>query len=128
METLNTVIVKRTSFDHLLALIPHIPDEYQDRISSARALWNSLTLERQRLIYYDIRERLKKGEKVNPNPYFLIDDCHPVPNNWNGKQGINEMMKTTKMVSAKYPCSSRYGIYTAQEARLFQMTDIKPLN
>ena len=128
METLNTVIVKRTSFDHLLALIPAIPEEYRDRISSARALWNSLTLQRQRLIYYDIRERLRNGETVNPNPYFLIDDCHPVPTNWNGKQGINEMMKTTKMVSAKYPCSSRYGVYTAQEAWLFGMTDVKPLN
>ena len=128
METLDTVITKRNTFDHLLALIPIIPDQYRDRIASARALWNSLTIERQRLIYYDIRERLKRGEKVNPNPYFLIEDCTPVPTNWNGRPGINEKMKTEKMVIAKYPGSSRYGTYTLQEARLFEMTDIKALN
>ena len=35
-------------------------------------------------------------------------------------------MKTEKIVIAKY--GDTYGTYTAFEARLFEMTDIKPLN
>ena len=126
METISQVIEKRDTFSHLLQLIPLIPVEYQDRIGSARAYWNALTIQKQRQIYYDIRQRLKRGEKVNPNPYFLIQDCHPVPTNWNGRPGLNDMMKTTKMVSARY--GEKYGIYTAKEAELFELKDIKPLN
>ena len=37
-------------------------------------------------------------------------------------------MKSEKMVSAKYKPSAKYGVYTLKEARLFEMTDIKPLN
>jgi len=126
METISQVIEKRDTFSHLLQLIPPIPVEYQDRIGSARAYWNALTIQKQRQIYYDIRQRLKRGEKVNPNPYFLIQDCHPVPTNWNGRPGLNDMMKTTRMVSAKY--GQKYGIYTAKEAEIFELKDIKPLN
>jgi hypothetical protein len=37
-------------------------------------------------------------------------------------------MKTTKMVIAKYKASSKYGTYTLAEAKLYGMTDVKPLN
>ena len=39
---------------------------------------------------------------------------------------LNRLMKETKMVRAKHTGS--YGIYTLDEARVWQMTDIKPLN
>lgn len=126
MESLTQVIEKRDTFNDLLKLIPKIPDKYVDRIASARALWNAMSIDRQRQIYYTIREQLKRRESVNPNPYFLIDDCHPRPTNYNGKDGINQMMKNEKMVIAKY--DGVYGTYTALEAKIFCMTDVSPLN
>ena len=128
METITDVIEKKDTFSHFLKLIPTINDEYKDRIATARAYWNTLTITKQRQIYYEIREQIKRGETLNPNPFFLIKDCTPVPTNWNGRQGINEKMKREKMVSAKYKPSAKYGVYTLKEARLFEMTDIKPLN
>ena len=119
METLTQVIEKKDTFSYLLELIPTIPEQYKDRIQSARRLWNSLSIERQRQIYYDIECRLKRGEKINPNPFFLIDDCHPTPINYNGSSGLNDMIKTEKMVCAKY--YEKYGIYTLKEAKIFEM-------
>ena len=125
METINETIAKTQSFAFLWRLLDPSP-EYANREESCRTLWNSLTLERQRLIYYTLREQKRLGECVNPNPYYAINNCVPVPTNWNGRPGINEKMKTEKMVIAKYKAS--YGTYTLQEARLFEMSEIKPLN
>ena len=101
--------------------------EFANRKEYCRAFWNALTMTRQRLLYYFIREQKRQGAEINPNPLFALQDCHPVPTNWNGKPGVNELMKRgEKMVIAKY-CAS-YGTYTLREARLFGMTDIKPLN
>ena len=126
METLTQIIEKKDTFSILLQRIPTIPEKFRDRIDSARRLWNSFTIERQRQIYYDIDCRLNRGEQVNPNPYFLIDDCHPAPFNWNGQPGIKDQMKAEKMVSARY--YDKYGIYTLKEAKIFCMEDITPLN
>ena len=129
METVTEVIQKRSSFDCLLYdILAPVKPEYKDAIGSARAYWNSLTLQRQRQIYWQLREDKRHGVAIKENPRFAIEDCHPVPNNWNGRSGINEMMKSERMVSAKYKASSKYGIYTLKEAKLFEMEDIKPLN
>ena len=129
METIDDTLCKRSTFDILLRdiLFPVKP-EFKEAIGSARIYWNTLTLERQRLIYYTLREQKRRGEAIKENPRFAIEDCHPVPVNWNGRSGINDMIKTVKMVSARYPSNGRYGIYTAQEAELFGMTEVKPLN
>lgn len=115
------------SWDCLLndVLVP-IDPKYADRVAATRSLWNSLTLQRQRQIYYILREQKRRGEKIDENPYFAVNNCQPHPTNWNGKQGLNDLIKSTKMVIAKYQGS--YGTYTAGEAKLFEMTDIKPLN
>ena len=126
METLSQVINKRDTFNDFLALIPEIPAEFKDRIGAARALWNTMTITRQRQIYYEVRKMLREGEKINPNPYFLINDCHPQPTNWNGRPGINSLIKSKKMVIAKY--NGSWGSYTLDEAKLYEMTDVKPLN
>ena len=52
--------------------------------------------------------------------------CHPYPTNWNGRPLINRLIKENKMVRAYY--NGSYGIYTLDEARVWQMTDVKPLN
>ena len=94
--------------------------------NSFRAYWNTLTAARQRQIYWFLREQKRHGEFIKENPLFAIQDCNPQPVNWNGRNGINDQMKTQKMVIAKY--NGSYGTYTAGVARLFEMTDVKPLN
>ena len=90
------------------------------------AYWRTLTLAKQHQIYYTLREQKKRGEPIKENPLFAIQDCTPVPTNWNGRPGVNNMIKNTKMVSAKY--GEKYGVYTRDEAVIFEMKDVKPLN
>ena len=122
METIDDVIQKRSTFDILLqdVLYP-IKPEFSDAIGSARAYWNTLSLTRQRQIYYTLKEQKKRGVPIKDNPRFAIEDCHPVPTNWNGREGINKRMKEEMMVIAKY--GSSYGSYTLLEAWLFEMKD-----
>ena len=56
----------------------------------------------------------------------LNTNCHPAPFNWNGLPGINSLMKHNKLVIAKH--NGSYGTYTRDEAKVWQMTDVKPLN
>lgn len=120
------IVMEKTSFDYMWELLNPAP-EFSNTYNSCRAFWNALTLQRQRLLYYFIREQKRQGITLKPNPLFALQDCHPVPTNWNGKPGVNDLMKSgEKMVIAKY-CAS-YGTYTLREAQLFGMTDIKPLN
>lgn len=114
-----------SNFDYVWDLLSP-SGEYISRKDACRGLWNALSLTRQRQIYWHLREAKKRGEKIDENPYFAINNCNPQPTNWNGRQGINELMKTEKMVIAKYQGS--YGTYTAGMAKLFEMTDVKPLN
>lgn len=128
MDTIDTAIIKSQSFQHIWRLL-NPSAVYSDRENACRNLWNALSLARQRQIYWAIREQKKRGEQVNPNPYFAIKDCVPLPTNWNGRPGINDMMKSgEKMVSARFKPTAKYGIYTLFEAQLFEMEDITPLN
>ena len=63
---------------------------------------------------------------IKDHPYYAIKDCVPMPFNWNGTAHINSMMKSFKMVSAKY--YDRYGIYTLKAAQAFQLKEVKSLN
>ena len=127
METIDDVIEKRDTFDILLQKVLYpIKPEYREWIGSARAYWNTLGLMRQRQIFYTLREQKRRGETIKDNPRFAIEDCVPIPTNWNGRQGINERMKNEKMVIAKY--GSSYGSYTLLEAWLFEMTNATAAN
>jgi hypothetical protein len=88
--------------------------------------WNRLTLEEQRRMYLYCLYKKWRGEPFYGTPFEIISNCHPYPTNWNGKSIINRLMKENRMVRAKYDGS--YGIYTLDEARVWQMTDVKPLN
>ena len=113
------------SFDYVWELLSP-SGEYLSRKDACKALWRAFSIARQRQIYWYLREAKKRGEKIEENPYFAINNCNPQPTNWNGRAGINEQMKTEKMVIAKYRDS--FGTYSLTEARLFEMTDVKPLN
>ena len=88
--------------------------------------WNALSLVEQRKLYLYLLYRRWRGIDIYGEPYFIIKNCHPVPFNWNGNNGINSLMKDGKLVIAKH--NGSFGTYTKDEAALYQMTDIKPLN
>ena len=81
-----------------------------------------------RIIVISAAEYYRKwrGEGFFNTPQEIILLCHPYPTNWNGRPLINRLIKETPMVRAKYDGS--YGIYTRDEARVWSMTDIVPLN
>lgn len=119
------IIMEKTPTDLMWDLLAPSPI-FENTKKSFRTFFCSLTVARQRQIYYTIREQKKRGVAIKENPLFAIQDCDPHPTNWNGRMGAEEMFKTTKMVSAK--CGERYGVYTAQEAQIFELKDVKPLN
>ena len=93
---------------------------------SFRSYVRSLKIAKVRQIYWFLREQKRRGEPLKENPLYVVQDCNPQPTNWNGKPGINDLMKQAKMVIAKH--DGLYGTYSLEQARLFEMTDVKPLN
>ena len=88
--------------------------------------WNRLPIVDQRKLYLYLLYRKWRGIDIYGEPYYIIKNCHPVPFNWNGQPGVNNLIKTNRVVIAKYQGS--FGTYTWDEARVYGMTDIKPLN
>ena len=126
MESLNDVIEKRMSKSllHLMKLID--PECKYGFDKDLVEIWNRQSLIDQRRLYLYLLYRKWRGDGFYGTPYEIVKNCHPYPTNWNGKAMINRLMKENKMVSAKY--NGEYGIYTADEARVWEMTDIITLN
>ena len=93
--------------------------------NSAIEEWYRLSLTEQRKLYLYLLYRKWRGLDIYGEPYFVIKNCHPVPFNWNGQSGIDELIKSNRVVIARY--KGTYGTYTYDEARLYEMTDIQPL-
>ncbi len=126
METLDDVIQKKMSKSLLSFMILVDPEKKFGFDKPLIEAWNALTLEDQRKMYLYLLYRKWRGEGFYGTPYDIITNCHPYPTNWNGRPLINRLIKETKMVRAYY--NGSYGIYTLDEARVWQMTDVKPLN
>ena len=126
METLNNIVTKRFS-QTLVHLLRLVDPERKYKIDAVLAdYWDRLTLNEQRKLYLYLLYRKWRGEGFYGTPLDMIQYCKPYPTNWNGKAMINRLMKETKMVSAFY--NGEYGIYTRDEAQLYEMSEIKPLN
>ena len=126
METLSDAIDKKLSKSLFLfkgLVDPKNTFRFDTPLVSA---WNRLSLEEQRRLYLYCLYKKWRGEGFYGTPYDIVTNCHPYPTNWNGRPLINRLMKETPMVRAKYDGS--YGIYTRDEARVWEMTDIKALN
>ena len=93
--------------------------------NSAIEEWSRLSLTEQRKLYLYLLYRKWRGLDIYGEPYFVIKNCHPAPFNWNGQSGIDELIKSKRVVIARY--KGAYGTYTYDEARLYEMTDIQPL-
>lgn len=124
-EPLDHVLKKQDSFPHMWALLAP-KDEFRDLYPICLKRWERLTYRQQQQLYWFIREKQRHKETVYENPLYAITYTHPFPHNRNGESGIDEMMKTNKMVSAFF--HGKFGIYTLCEATIFEMTHVKPLN
>ena len=127
METISDVIAK-TEHKSLYAFMGVIDPDH--KIAWSRYLietWNRLTLEEQRRLYLYCLYRKWRGEGFFNTPQEIILLCHPYPTNWNGRPFINRLMKDgTRLVRARH--NGDLGTFTLDEARVWQMTDVKPLN
>ena len=127
METISDVIAK-TEHKSLYAFMGVIDPDH--KIAWSRYLietWNRLSLEEQRRLYLYCLYRKWRGEGFFNTPQEIILLCHPYPTNWNGRPFINRLMKDgTRLVRARH--NGDLGTFTLDEARVWQMTDIKPLN
>ena len=126
METLSDVIDKKINKTLLSFMKLVDPDRKFGFDTPLIEAWNALTLTDQRRLYLYLLYRKWRGEGFYGTPYEIVKNCHPYPTNWNGRPLINRLIKETPMVRAKYDGS--YGIYTRDEARVWSMTDIVPLN
>lgn len=126
MESIGNVIEKKVNKSLLffMKLVdPECKFAFTDELLTA---WNHLTLTEQRKLYLYLLYRKWRGIDIFGEPFFIIKNCHPVPFNWNGNVGVNNRMKDTKMVIAFF--NGSHGTYTLDEARLYEMTNVKPLN
>lgn len=123
METIGNVIDKKGSIEAFWKLVD---PENKYSYSTAIKEWYNLTLTEQRKLYLYLLYRKWRGIDVYGEPYYIIKNCHPVPFDWNGHVGINSLAKQGKLVIAKY--NGSYGTYTRDEAKIYGMTDVKPLN
>ena len=123
METISDVLDKKGSIKYLWEIID---PENKYPYSTAIKEWYRLTLDDQRRLYLYLLYRKWRGEGFYGTPYEIITNCHPYPTNWNGRPLVNRLMKENRMVSAKF--NGSYGTFTLDEARVWQMEDIKPLN
>ena len=127
METIGDVIDKKLH-KSLLCFMKLVDPERKYGFDTALIeAWNRLTLEEQRRLYLYCLYKKWRGDKFYNSPYEIICGCKPYPTNWNGRPFINRLMKDgTRLVRAKH--HGDLGTFTADEARVWQMTDVKPLN
>jgi len=126
-ESLDEVLNKRDSLTEIWRLLNPKP-EFCDRYTFTQFMreWNRLSYRRQQQFWWFIAEKKRKNQRIYDNPLYNLIYIHPQPTDWNGKEGIQFMMKHKKMVSAFY--DGRFGIYQHIVATIFEMTHITPLN
>ena len=118
---------EKSSFDYMWDLLNPPREFHNMRGKCETALWNTLSIHMQHRVYRFIRDAKRRGETVNPNPWYaLVNARDAEPTNYNGDGRIDELAKTTKMVVAWY--KERAGIYTLEEALALKLRIIRPFN
>ena len=121
MEAIGEVIDKKGSIKHLWKIID--PDNHYP-YKTCIDVWYRLDLTDQRKLYLYLLYRKWRGEGFYGTPYEIITNCHPYPTNWDGRgQLLDSLLKESKIVSAKF--NGSYGLYTRDEARVWQMEDVQ---
>ena len=125
VESLDSALAKRDSFAYMWELLAP-KDEYRDLSYPCMRLWNKLSHRAQQRMYWFIRDKKRRGERVYNNPLYALMYITPHPYDCNGRTDLDDILKKCKMVSAYH--NGKFGIYTLTEATIFEMTHIKPLN
>ena len=122
--------MKETSFDYIMRLL-NPAQEYLTigRVQACRRLWASFDVDRQRLTYRNIRDKLARGEPVNKVPYFAIEDnSYPPekqrkdkPTFLHGRALYDAMNAGVHLVQVDIPdrAEGRYPIVTKEDADRF---------
>ena len=115
---------EKKSFDYMWELL-NPPQEFHNMRSKCEtALWNNLSIHMQHRVYRLIRDKKRRGETIQPNPWYAIVNARDAePTNYNGDARIDDLAKTTKMVVAWY--KERAGIYTLEEALALKLSIIR---
>ena len=123
-ESVADVLARQGSIAHLWKIIdPENKYPYKTCLEE----WSRMSLTEQRKLYLYLLYRKWRGEGFYGTPYDIITNCRPYPTNWNGRLMLNSLMKSsTRMVCARF--NGCYGIYTLDEAKLWEMEDIQPRN
>ena len=121
METIDDVIAKKGSIEHLWDIIdPDNKYSYKTCID----VWYRMDITEQRKMYLYLLYKKWRGEGFYGTPYDIITNCHPYPTNWNGRPMLDKLLKDgTPMVRAFF--ETGYGIYTKDEANVWNMTRIE---
>ena len=120
-ETIDDVLSKKGNISDVWKIID---PENKYAYSTAINAWYRLSLTDQRRLYLYLLYRKWRGEGFYGTPYEIISYCHPYPTNWDGRgQLLDSLLKEGKIVSAKF--NGFYGLYTRDEARVWQMEDVQ---
>ena len=125
VESLDSALAKRDSFAYMWDLLAP-REEFREQYYPCMRIWNKLSHRAQQRMYWFIREKKRRGEKIYDNPLYALTYITPHPSNCNGRQDLDDIFKKCKLVSAYY--NGSFGIYTVLEATIFEMTNITPLN
>ena len=125
-EPLDHLLKKRDSFRHAWALLNPDSQRFGHLYNQCMQEWNRKTYREQQQWYVFVDSKIKRGEIVHDNPLYAIIYIHPHPYDWNKKSGIEYMFKHFKMDSAFF--NGHYGVYTKQEADIYEMTNRTPMN
>ena len=109
--------------------------EFIRRKEACQRLWAEFTLDKQHDVYRRIRDKKRRGEFVNVNPYYAIADNEYAPQtpstpaqpptNYNRSRDFDRMVATGTLVTAEY--NGEVGIYTEADATRYHMTILKHL-
>ena len=126
METIDDILEKRQN-KSLIDFMKMIDPERKFRIDLKLGdKWDTLSLTEQRRLYLYCLYRKWRGEGFYNSPYEIISYCHPYPTDWNGTRLLDILIKEGKIVSAQF--NGSHGLYTRDEARVWQMTHVEPRN
>ena len=120
-ETIDDVLSKKGSIAYVWKIID---PENKYAYNTAIKEWYRLSLLQQRRLYLYCLYRKWRGEGFYGTPYDIISNCHPYPTNWDGRLLVDKLLKEGKIVSAKF--NGSYGLYTRDEARVWQMENVQP--
>jgi hypothetical protein len=110
-------------FEEIWALLDP-QGEFKRRRGACERLWGGYEAARQAMIYERIAGKKQRGEFVNPNPYFAIEDNAAMalpmgePTDYNHRK-----LPNVPVFSAKY--KGKWGMYTLEDIRRFRLETAK---